>query len=248
MHDLDTFYAAHRRQRHVRRARVPCASCAPIVQGMKKRMRGLTLIELMLTIALAALLLGLAIPNLGNWIRESRLTQGANDLVLAATLARAEALKRRVPVGVCIAELAEASAGGGAGCQARDIPLAGDAWMVFVDEDLDLVADTPDQILRVMEVPPTTIRTSLAPAHTGVDVPYMMFGVDGFRAILPAAGTVSVAAAVLCDRRGNVLGFGGNSAARAVVLSPTGRAAVTRKTEEISAVIAGQLGGASCQP
>ena len=215
---------------------------------MKKRMRGLTLIELMVTIALAALLLGLAIPNLGNWIRESRLTQGANDIVLAATLARAEALKRRVPVGVCIAKLTDATSGGGAECQGRATPVAGDAWIVFVDGDLNLVADTADQILRVMEAPPTSIKTSLAPAHADTDVPYLLFGVDGFRATLPTAGTVSVSAAVFCDKRGNVLGVGGNSAARAIMLSPTGRAAVTRGKTEINSIIAGQLDGASCKP
>jgi type IV fimbrial biogenesis protein FimT len=215
---------------------------------MKKRMRGLTLIELMVTIALAALLLGLAIPNLGNWIRESRLTQGANDIVLAATLARAEALKRRVPVGVCISDLSDATDGDGAACEERGTPVAGDAWIVFVDEDLNLVADTADQILRVMEVPPTSIKTSLAPAHADTDVPYLMFGVDGFRATLPAAASVSVTAAVFCDKRGNVLGVGGNSAARAVMLSPTGRAAVTRGKAEINSIISDHLGGASCKP
>ena len=215
---------------------------------------GMTLIELMVTIAIAAVLAALAIPSLGNWIRESRMTRGANDIVMGALMARTESLKRRVPVAVCLTTMTDgidgadgSVANAGATCLARVAPQAGDAWMVFVDEDRNLVADTQADILRVVDIPPATVKANLAPVPDAGEVPYLMFGVDGFRTTDAGANGALVAAVVLCDRRGNVPGTPGNSAARAVIISPTGRAAVSRGVTEIGNIITDEL-GTSCKP
>lgn len=225
---------------------------------MKEPMKpaaGLTLIELMVTIAIGALLAALAIPSLGNWIKESRMTRGANDIVMGSLMARTEALKRRVPVGVCVTTLTDGIDGAdgtvanaGATCLARVAPQAGDAWMVFVDEDRNLVADTQADILRVVEIPPATVKANLAPVPDAGEVPYLMFGLDGFRTTDDGAGGAAFVAVVLCDQRGNVPGPTGNSAARAVIISPTGRAAVSRGVTEIENIITEDLLGASCKP
>jgi type IV fimbrial biogenesis protein FimT len=55
---------------------------------------GFTLIELMVTIVIAAILFGVAIPSFSSTITYSRLTSSANDLVLALNFARSEAVKR----------------------------------------------------------------------------------------------------------------------------------------------------------
>lgn len=62
---------------------------------------GFTLIELMMTLAIAAIVLTLGIPSFQETMRSNRLTTQANDLVTAINLARAEAVKRRSPVSVC---------------------------------------------------------------------------------------------------------------------------------------------------
>jgi len=55
---------------------------------------GFTLIELMVTISIAAILLGIAIPSFTSTITSNRLTTNANELVTALNLARSEAIKR----------------------------------------------------------------------------------------------------------------------------------------------------------
>ena len=66
-----------------------------------KVMRGFNLIELMVTIAIMAITLSIAIPSMSNFVLISKLSGYANNLVASAYLARSEAIKRNVPVILC---------------------------------------------------------------------------------------------------------------------------------------------------
>ena len=64
------------------------------MHNQSKYNSGFTLIELMVTIAIAAIVLGIAIPSFSSTITSNRLTTSANELVTALNLARSEAVKR----------------------------------------------------------------------------------------------------------------------------------------------------------
>ncbi|WP_312914436.1 GspH/FimT family pseudopilin [Stenotrophomonas sp.] len=67
----------------------------------RKSSSGFTLVELMVTIAVLAIIASIAAPAMQGLIRANRLTATTNELVTALQLARTEAVRRNAPVTVC---------------------------------------------------------------------------------------------------------------------------------------------------
>ena len=123
----------------------------------KTSCQGVTLIELMVTLTIAAIIMGFAVPSFNETIRSSRLTAYANDWVSTLNFARSEAIKRSVPVSVRRK---------GANSQAWE-----EGWDVFVDingngafDDNDngaLCEATEDCLLKTYDALPAgyTLRT-----------------------------------------------------------------------------------------
>lgn len=65
------------------------------------RSHGFTLVELMITLLLAAIIMSLAVPGFGDLMRGNRAATQANELVAALNLARSEAVKRGARVSAC---------------------------------------------------------------------------------------------------------------------------------------------------
>ncbi|MCG5496885.1 GspH/FimT family pseudopilin [Ectothiorhodospira variabilis] len=62
---------------------------------------GLTLVELMVTISVFAILLAIAVPGFQTLVQNTRATTAANELVTALHYARSEAVRRGGNVSVC---------------------------------------------------------------------------------------------------------------------------------------------------
>lgn len=62
---------------------------------------GFTLVELMITLTIVALLLTLGVPSFRDFVMNNRLTTSTNEFVGALNLARSEAIKRSEWVTIC---------------------------------------------------------------------------------------------------------------------------------------------------
>lgn len=63
--------------------------------------RGFTLVELMVTVAVAAILIAIAVPSFSRMIASNRLSTAADEIVGAINTARQEAIKRNADVQFC---------------------------------------------------------------------------------------------------------------------------------------------------
>lgn len=193
------------------------------------RHRGFTLLELMLVITVAAVILGLGIPNMTQFIRNNRMTSAANDMLAALYTARTEAVKRRAFTTFCFTDNPTADA--------PTCANAGRGWIVFVDDANPAAADANDAnfvvnpneavLLRHDTLP--TVFTSFKKAPAGTQ------GVTFLPSGFTRADTTPVTSTVFCDQRNNVAVYGAqNSAARALTLSATGRPRVMRAVSDIT--------------
>lgn len=70
-------------------------------QRMHGRQRGFTMLELMVTIAVLAIIMGMAAPSFRNMMLSNSLSAAGNEVIAALQLARMEAVRRRGNVEVC---------------------------------------------------------------------------------------------------------------------------------------------------
>ena len=119
--------------------------------------RGLTLIELMVTLVVLSITLVVGAPALQRLIHGNQLRAEAGRLVTAINLARSEAIIRNLPVSLCPSSTAAA---GTATCAGE---YAG-GWIVFSNADRDRVVDEgTDELIRVFEpIPPGYTLTNRA--------------------------------------------------------------------------------------
>lgn len=173
---------------------------------MLKKQSGFTLVELMVTIAIAGILMSIAIPNFQTFILNSRISAQANDFIAAIGMARSEAIKRGTRVSICKSATTHTTT---PTCTTSGNWEQG--WIIFTDGNTVGTKDGTDVIIQVRN-PLTGTNTFIG--NTNV-ANYISYGPSGF-GTLP--GTVS-----LCPPSpAAVVG-------RDIVISNTGRARVEKK-------------------
>jgi type IV fimbrial biogenesis protein FimT len=85
----------------------------PVRRGLSRTLSGFTLVELMVTIAVVAVLLAIAVPSFNNATLGGKLSSYANNFVASAHLARSEAIKRNAAVTLCVSTNGTSCAAGG---------------------------------------------------------------------------------------------------------------------------------------
>lgn len=101
--------------------------------------RGFTLIELMVTISLVAILAAIAVPSFQTLILNNRMATQSNDFLSSLQLARSEAVKRGATVSLC--KSANAASCTTAGTYAQ-------GWIVFADTDSDSIVDAGEAVIQ----------------------------------------------------------------------------------------------------
>lgn len=186
----------------------------------------------MVTLVVAATLAGLAAPNMRVFMQNSRLTSAANDLLRTVQTARTEAMKRQKNVVACLSSNVETASPTCDGSMTN-------GWIVFQDDDNNWDHAASEQLIAKFAFDSAGMKL-LADNSRRVS-----FAVSGFGnpAGSNAATQTPSTSIVMCDARGNT-NAGGQSTARGLQISPTGRARVTRDVAQIDALLV--LTGGAC--
>lgn len=130
--------------------------------------QGFTLVELMITVAVLAIVVTLAAPSFSDLINRNRLTGAANEIVGALQTARMEAVRRNASVVLCPST-------DGASCSGAD-------WqrlIIFSDNDGDVTVDAADDDV-IRDVTVSTGGIVVNPSSNTATNQRIGFGASGF--------------------------------------------------------------------
>lgn len=116
---------------------------------------GFTLLELIVTITIAGILVTLAAAGMENFVQSNRLTTTTNELLTDLNVARSEAIKRGLNMGVCTSTT-------GTACT---VSAWTNGWIIFVDADNNNAFTGGEMVLKAHEqMPANTVMAAPAPA------------------------------------------------------------------------------------
>lgn len=183
------------------------------------RLRGFTLIELMITVAVLTVTLTLAAPAFTDLIRDNRLISNVYAVRAILGLARSEAIARRMPVVVC-------GTTDGLACNKDTDWSSGYLALMGVDQDAAVDAGNPGRSRLHWE---DRSNTSVTVSYSRNVVVY-----DDMGSALGSAGTF-----VFCDSRGA-------AKARGLILSNAGSLSASTDSDDSGVVEDGAGNDVSC--
>ena len=182
----------------------------------KMHAEGVTLLELMVTLAVVGVMLAVGVPAIGDLIATNRMSAAVNDLVSSLHLARSEALKTGDRVSVCASSSWDSAA---PGCDGDDFA---DGWIVFVDSVTQNDSVDPGETVVLKHGQLADVIDITAPQ-------IITFSASGVLEN-PEPGEVDF---LLCDIRADRDMGGGIAAGRWVQVSQTGRPRIFSKVDQV---------------
>lgn len=170
--------------------------------------RGFTLIELMVTILIAAILMTIAAPSFREYQRNSELTSLTNTLLAAVNSARGEAMKYST--------------------YAMVVPGAGadwnTGWRVFVDKNMNKTYDVNQDVLLLEQAAPPVYISIAGTGSAAGSSPSIIFNASGYAGVGSTFSNVTINI-----KRNDVTG---PRYTRRLKISKSGRARVCRPVDE----------------
>lgn len=120
------------------------------------RNNGFTLADLMITLAVAAIVLTAGVPALGGFIAAQRIATNSNLLVTDLNFARTRAITDYYPVVMCPSIDGETCTGGN---------QWDDGWIVYIDRRKEWAPENLEDILRVSE-PRASVKITSTRLHS----------------------------------------------------------------------------------
>lgn len=179
---------------------------------------GFSLLELMVTVAVLAITVTIALPSFTSTIQNNRLSTQANQFIAALQLTRSSAISRNQRITLC-------KSSDGSSCTTNGDWTQG--WIIFVDNNSDATLDIGEELLRVQ----TSLdgNTTLNGETDVAD--YISYVASGASQL--TNGDIQQGSLALCDERGFV------SQSKGININSTGRP----RTSEASSI-----GLTSCSP
>jgi type IV fimbrial biogenesis protein FimT len=167
--------------KHIRLSKIKSVPRYSNPVGFASRQAGFTLIELIVTVALLAIITSFAIPGMQSFLSSNRVSTLANEFTSGLSYARGEAVNRNTCVTMCIT--ADPTAASPTCTTALNDWNSG--WIIFANPNCNASAlDDRDQLLQVYEGNPAGAQLTTA---TGGNVRSITFTSRGVPSAVGAA-------------------------------------------------------------
>jgi type IV fimbrial biogenesis protein FimT len=185
----------------------------------KMHQEGVTLIELLVTLSVVAIIVAIGVPALRDFFATNHMSAATNDLVTSLHLARSEAIKREASTTLCPSANWDSAVP-----TCTDFGSLADGWIVVADPGGNAF------VVQRHEPLPDSIRLE----RNFIDS--IDFGANGQPSNPNASGEFNI---LLCDSRGDRDTGGGNAAGRWINVRGAGRPRIYTKRSDVQPRLGG---------